>query len=113
MHLQLRLDNDIKAFTATFTDIYDEEVFVKAKLIFNEGGNSESYAVLNIGWPLRRLNAGTSVIGTSASGIKIAGALLSTTGWFATKIYVRYEFATDSSQCRAGGLVEKDTTGCE
>jgi hypothetical protein len=98
---------------ATFGDIYDEEVFVKAKLIFNEGGNSASYAVLNIGWPLRRLNAGTSVIGTSATGIKITGTLLRTTGWFSTKVYVRYDFATDDSQCRVGQLVEKDTTGCE
>jgi hypothetical protein len=108
--LQLHSDLNI---SATLLGTYNADSLVQAKLIFNEGGHSASYAVLKIGWPFRRLNAGTKVIGKSLAGADITGALIHTAGWFATKIYVRYNFASDSSKCQVGGLIEKDTSGCK
>jgi hypothetical protein len=91
----------------------DNTALEQARLIFNEGGHSASYAVLNIGWPFRRLKAGTTVIGRSLTGAKIIGALIHTAGWFSTKIYVQYDFSSDSSKCQVGQLTEKNTAGCK
>jgi hypothetical protein len=106
------LSLDIKAIF-TLLENGNETSFEQAKMIFNEGGNSDSYAALNIGWPFRRMKAGAKVIGKSFAGAKITGTLIHTVGWFATKIYVRYSFASDSSKCQVGRLIEKDTAGCK
>jgi hypothetical protein len=109
---QVELDSDYQVFVELLSN-QDEPSFVQGKLLFNEGGHSASYAVLNIGWRLRRLNAGATVIGKSSTGADITGTLIHTAGWFATKIYVRYNFASDSSKCQVGRLIETDTAGCK
>jgi hypothetical protein len=59
------------------------------------------------------LKAGATVIGKSINGAKITGTLIRTAGWFATKIYVQYKFASDYSKCQVGRLIEKKTAGCK
>jgi hypothetical protein len=77
LYQQVELHSDYKAFK-TLLESQKELAFVEGKLIFNEGGHSSSYAVLNIGWPFRRLNAGATVIGESIAGSTIVGTLIHT-----------------------------------
>jgi hypothetical protein len=112
---QNALDLDQKAFMA-LVDAKNATSYVSAKKVYEEGGNVGSYATFSIGWPWRRLYAGSLVTGTSVNGGITLGRVLYTVGMFATEIKVAYVVSgnqTSYVNCQVGGLVVPNLSGCK
>lgn len=96
--------------------LHTSQAFTLAQSIYNEGGNSKSYAVLTLTTPLTSsVLKDASIVGLSAdskeislkayedypSGSGVIQALYSTT-----------DIQASYMECQVGGLVTKNTVGC-
>lgn len=90
--------------------------FAKAKKIYQEGGNSMTFAVLTLTVALASaIPKGTAVSGENAASQTVTGTLLEDAAIGATSIKMFYDVgATQATQstCKVGGLVTTTTTGC-
>jgi hypothetical protein len=110
---QLVLDADMKAFS-TFADYKNVSSFATAKAIMNEGGSSESYAILRIGWGFKSISVGNVVTGKTSSGADVTGEAMNRAGFFTTRLYVKYDTKeTPATSCQVGRLPTKNLVGCK
>jgi hypothetical protein len=96
--------------------------FANAKAIYENGGNSKSYAVFTVpgtdtaGAATPAFAVGTEVIGRSAVGTTVYGTVKSAASAGALELKVTYKTtnvqATYNGQCQVGSLVTTTTTGC-
>jgi hypothetical protein len=90
--------------------------FADAKAIYEQGGNSKSYAEFTVPALSVSFAAGEEVIGRSASGSTVFGSVKSAAGASATTLKVTYDTtavqATYNGLCQVGALTSPTTTGC-
>ena len=92
------------------------ESFENARKIYNEGGNSKSYAMINLGEPLKTgIKKGDLITGKNAEGTEVAGKAYADYDMGVSTIKVQY-MTTDLQdsyvQCQVGALLETNTKGC-
>ena len=92
------------------------ESFELARKIYNEGGNSKSYAQVSLTTPLSKsILKDDSIMGRNAEGIEIAGKAFADYPSGSQTINVLYE-TTDIQdsyvECQVGGLVTPNLKGC-
>ena len=92
------------------------ESFENARRIYNEGGNSKSYAMINLGEPLKTgIKKGDLITGKNAEGTEVAGKAYADYDMGVSTIKVQY-MTTDLQdsyvQCQVGALLETNMKGC-
>lgn len=92
------------------------ESFQAARKIYNEGGNSKSYAVISLTTPLSKAVAkGDAIIGRNADDVEVAGKAFDAYPAGIQLINVLYQ-TTDLQasymECQVGGLVTANLKGC-
>lgn len=93
-----------------------DESYEAARRIFNEGGNSKSYATITLSTPLAvDVAEDDEIIGRSEDGTQVAGKAYDpyTTG--TSTINVFYETTDTQAEyvnCQVGALVETNLEGC-
>ncbi|KAL3938377.1 MAG: hypothetical protein SGBAC_006696 [Bacillariaceae sp.] len=93
------------------------DAFSSAKAIYNNGGNSKSYAKVTVTPALSiSIPKGARITGRSTSGIEIAGKAYNAYDAGAKEIFVQYatnDIQASYVECQVGSLVEKvNTDGC-
>lgn len=117
--LQNAIDLDQLAMEAQLSGGDTDAFFTAAKKIYEEGGNSKSYAVLKLtNVPMVRPREGDEVIGKNSAGVETKGKVLKDLPINLTSLQVQYqisEIQESWSSCRVGGLPTDDTwlSGCK
>jgi hypothetical protein len=93
-----------------------DESYEAARRIYNEGGNSKSYATIKLATPLTMDVADDDpIMGSSEDGTQVAGKAYDAYPTGSSTINVFYE-TTDSQaayvNCQVGALVETNLEGC-
>ena len=92
------------------------ESFIAAKKIYNDGGNSKSYAEVTLTTPLTaELRKGDEIIGKNAKGNSVGGKAYKDFDSGESLIKVQYtttDIQENYVQCQVGALVEPNTRGC-
>ena len=94
--------------------------FPKAKKIYEEGGNSKSYAELTVPATTKNIKKGAEMTATAKSGATITGKAYSDVSTDSTKI--KFQYATSNTQwnddgtpgyndCRVGGMESPAASG--
>mmetsp|Transcript_17593 Transcript_17593/g.31030 ORF Transcript_17593/g.31030 Transcript_17593/m.31030 type:complete len:551 (-) Transcript_17593:84-1736(-) len=109
------IDLDQKAMEAQIS-LKTPESFENARRIYNEGGNSKSYAMLTLTVPLKTaIKKGDLIVGKNQEGNEVAGKAYANYDMSTSTIKVQY-MTTDLQdsyvQCQVGALVETNTKGC-
>jgi hypothetical protein len=90
--------------------------FQNAKKIYQEGGNSMTFAVLTLSAPLASpITKGTVITGQNAASQTVTGTALEDALATATTLKMLYDVGLTQathSTCKVGGLVTTMTTGC-
>jgi hypothetical protein len=92
------------------------DAFGRAYRIYEQGGNSKSYAVLTTSALPLEASEGDVVSGMDTTGLQIEGMVYEKAAAGATLLKVQYktsESQADYSRCQVGGLVEPNTVGCK
>lgn len=114
-HCAIDLD---QAAIETQLALKTSESFEQARRIYNEGGNSKSYAQVSLTTPLSKsIQKGDSIMGRNAAGIEVAGKSYADYPSGSQTINVLYETTDVQSsymECQVGGLVSgtSNLDGC-
>lgn len=92
------------------------ESFEAARAIYNEGGNSKSYAQVSMTTPLSKsISKGDSIMGRNSDGVEVQGKAYADYPSGTQIINVLYE-TTDLQEsymnCQVGALVETNMVDC-
>lgn len=92
------------------------ESFENARRIYNEGGNSKSYAEVTLTTPLgTSISQGDSIMGKNTDGNEVSGKAYEDYVEGTVKIKVQYttsDLQSSYMECQVGGLVETNLKGC-
>jgi hypothetical protein len=92
------------------------QAFGLAKSIYNEGGNSKSYAVLSLSAPLTSvILKGAAIVGKSSTGKEISCKAMDDYPEGSESIealYTTTDIQASYMECQVGGLVTKNLVGC-
>jgi len=109
------IDRDQKAMEVQLGDKSNAS-FENAKAIYEQGGNSKTFAVLTIPGGLTvSVGKGDEVFGTNEAGLPIQGKVYEAASSSETTLKVQYltgDSQASYSDCQVGGLVETNTVGC-
>ena len=113
---QNAIDRDQKAMEDQL-NLLTQAGFDKGKKIYEQGGNSKSFAVLTLSVALGvDAKNGTVVTGASTNGTVVSGKVYEDYVASSKILKVQYPTSDDQktySQCQVGGLVTTNTVGCE
>ena len=114
--IQNAIDRDQKAMEVQLGDKSNAS-FENAKAIYEQGGNSKTFAVLTIPGGLTvSVGKGDEVFGTNEAGLPIQGKVYEAASSSETTLKVQYltgDSQASYSDCQVGGLVETNTVGCK
>jgi hypothetical protein len=114
-HVQNAIDLDQQAMQVQLA-LKTTAGFEKARKIYQEGGNSMTFAVLTLTTPLANaITKGTVISGQSATSQTVTGTALEDAAIGATTLKMLYDVGSTQathSTCKVGGLVTTTTTGC-
>lgn len=108
------MDLDVKDLSAQ-TDSGNATTFANAKRIYQEGGNSQSYAEVTV-LLTASIAVGTKLTGENAAGQAITGTAFEAAAAGATKLKFLYTIGDTQltySTCKVGGLLNVTLTGCK
>jgi len=94
------------------------DAFTTARLIYSQGGNSESYAHITLGGPLTHaVPKSTRIVGVSDNGSQLVGKAYEYAPFGSTAIKIQYQTSdtqSDNGACAVGGLPkeQQNTAGC-
>ena len=113
-HCAIDLD---QAAIETQLALKTSESFEQARRIYNEGGNSKSYAQISLTTPLSKsIQKGDSIMGRNTAGIEVAGKSYADYPSGTQTINVLYETTDVQSsymECQVGGLAStSNLDGC-
>ena len=110
--LQSELDLDQKALVELSSN-FSADAFAKAKKVYTEGGNSESYATLTLSAPLVfSVSVGTIILGLNSAGSIVTGVAYEDASVGTTTLKFKYAIEAAILPCCVGGLQNSNTTGC-
>ena len=98
-------------------DSYTDAGFAVAQNIYERGGHSKTFAVLNLEAPLgAAVSEGTVITGSNEGGDVVTGEAYADGA--AGESVLKFRYAVGSSQatysgCQVGGLLETNTAGCK
>jgi hypothetical protein len=93
-----------------------DAAFDLAKAIYEQGGNSKSYAEITVPALTTKVNKGDALSGVTSAGLPVTGTAYDEADVGATLLQFQYDTTSDQASyvnCQVGGLVEKNLVGCK
>ena len=107
------MDLDLKALVDISSN-FTADALAKAKKVYTEGGNSDSYATLTLAVPLVfTVSVGSIILGKNSAGSLVAGVAYEEALAGSTTLNFQYAIEAGILPCSVGGLQSSNTTGCK